>query len=109
MITQQRITAVNQQKKRFQFSIRSILIAMTLAGLALVNPGFAMVAPFVISISVIIVALIVLVAAVSVIVTGDRRMVLSWAWRNVWTILAVNAILLVYLIYAINMLDWIEQ
>ena len=79
-----------------------------MSGVALANPGFGLFAPFVIGLSAITVASIFLVAVVSLVVAEDRRFVLRWAWRSLWPILAVNAVLVAYFWYAICAIDWTE-
>ena len=108
MYSQSPITVPSQRKRPFQFSILALLVATTVCGVALAYPEFALFTPFVIGLSVITVASIVLVAAVSLVVAEDRRFILKWAWRSLWPILAVNAMLVAYFVYAIYAIDWTD-
>ena len=83
-----------------QFSLRSLLIAFPLVGLALAYPGFGFFALAILPFSLLLSVLYILVAAGYWMTANDRASVTEIAWRNIRSLILLNCLFITYLVYA---------
>ena len=83
-----------------QFSLRFLLLAFPLVGLALAYPGWGYLALVILPFSLLAGALYVVVAAVYWIFADDRKHVAAFALQNIRGLLIMNLLFIAYLIYA---------
>ncbi|MDB4539803.1 hypothetical protein N9231_05225 [Saprospiraceae bacterium] len=93
-------SSVSTALKPRQFSLRFLLVAFPLAGLALAYPGCGFLALVMLPLSLIVGAMYVVAAFVYWILANDRRHVASFAIRNICCLVILNLLLIAYAFYA---------